>query len=187
MGFQFLTLKGVKLFRVRFSPENNPSFVANRYLNVLELHPLRPKIAYMLARRERNILWRSLLPGTMTGGKRVLRSWCARRVQIAFREALRQHGFDNEGRRLVLDPQGTLLRKEAGLQGSLDIRLDRSLIQEKSDEILRQAGCVIKALAHLSSTKNQRNSRYLKGRGKDLSTGTPLPLTMAKAGNICVR
>jgi hypothetical protein len=94
----------------------------------------------------------------MADNKRVLRSWCARRVRIAFREALKQHGFDNEGRRPVLDPQGRVLRKETGLQGSLEIKLDCSLIQEKFDEILRQAGCVISALARLSATKKPDQS-----------------------------
>jgi hypothetical protein len=94
----------------------------------------------------------------MADDKRVLRSWCARRVRIAFYEALKQHGFDDEGRRLVFDLQGRLLRKETGLQGSLEIKLDRSLIQEKFDEILRQAGRVIGVLASLPAAKKPDQS-----------------------------
>ncbi|KAK2761632.1 hypothetical protein FQN54_001460 [Arachnomyces sp. PD_36] len=97
------------LFAVRYNPLNVPPPIALRYLTKRN-NPIYPKIAHMYQTRDPNTLWWSVSSIDMLSEKKVVRSWCCRRVREAFREALERKGFDREGRRVVPDAdEGTII------------------------------------------------------------------------------
>ncbi|KAJ5229092.1 hypothetical protein N7489_009800 [Penicillium chrysogenum] len=98
MAVKFTT--STKSLVLRYWPKCNTPPVAARYLNS-PTHPLRPKIVDLCGHRERNTLWWRVSVTQLQQSKRVVRSWCARRVRIAVEQALRQQGLDKLGKPLV--------------------------------------------------------------------------------------
>lgn len=133
--------------------ENVPSSVGARFLGN-RVHPIRPKIVHLYATRNQNTLWYRVLPGQPSMWKSVVRSWSTRRARAAFRESLRERGFDNQGKRIVGDfisenqsthdeGQGQAQMENYGLKGSLDIvvlpesmKADYGTLKEDVDSLL---------------------------------------------------
>jgi hypothetical protein len=90
------------LFTIRYNPRNVPPPVALRYLSK-PLNPIHPKIAHMYETRDPTTLWWSIAQADVLDEKRVVRSWCSRRVRTAFRESLKKRGLDENGKKIVLD------------------------------------------------------------------------------------
>lgn len=118
-------IASTKQFTLRYVQKHVIPPVAARYLGS-HIHPIRPKIHHLYANRDRDTLWWRVSIKQIQGYKRVVRSWSARRVKIAFRQALKERGFDAEGRRLQPEPgndthQNAPEGKEDNLTGSLEI------------------------------------------------------------------
>ncbi|EEP77808.1 predicted protein [Uncinocarpus reesii 1704] len=142
-----LRIKGANLFQAYFSPENLIPYVGARYISDFD-NPIRPKVFDMYQNRERGILWWTVAAGHMVNMKRVVRSWCARRVRIAFRAALKESGYDSEGRKYILGAcgNGNPLSKEKALMGTLEVRMCTALLKAKPEALTEQIKLLIRAV-----------------------------------------
>ncbi|GAE00229.1 conserved hypothetical protein [Paecilomyces variotii No. 5] len=145
-----------KQFHLRWSQKTVVPPVAARYLGA-QSHPIRPKIAHMYANRDPDTLWWRVQTNSLDH-KRVVRSWCARRVRNAFRKALRDRGYDGEGRRIsqstdAVEPSS---QPEPGLKGSVEIVVRPESIKEKFTEVLKESSSLVDTVVQLY---NQRNSK----------------------------
>ncbi|GLA57732.1 hypothetical protein AtubIFM54640_005524 [Aspergillus tubingensis] len=72
--------------------------------------------------------------------KRVVRSWCSRRARMAFRLALKDHGFDADGRKAGQELLGDFNGKGGNgknLKGRVDLLLHADILREPF-EVLRK-------------------------------------------------
>ncbi|KAH8431583.1 uncharacterized protein LDX57_009242 [Aspergillus melleus] len=122
-----------KLFTLRYSPNHITPPVAGRYLSS-QFNCLQPKIAHMYKNRDRSVLWWMVSAHNLVSHKRVVRTWLARRMRAAFQQALKEHGFNSQGKRLAPPP----LRRQGGrdfgdLTGTVEISINpRSLREDLS-------------------------------------------------------
>ena len=129
--------KAAKHLAFAYNPRNVPTAIAQRYLRH-PLNPIYPKIMHMYAIRDRNTLWWQVTVVDALSHKKVVRSRSMRQTRAAFREALRERGFDADGRRIVSDSC-----TEEGLRGSLlililqpGLRADFEAIKKDVDKLL---------------------------------------------------
>lgn len=137
----------VTTFHARFNPLNTMPSIASRYAK-MALHPLRPKIMHMYTTREKGILWWSVLHGELTPEKRIVRSVLARKMRRSFEEALKRKGFDKDGRSLEFDGKKVDDKEKApagakGLVGTLEIVLQKPILEVDQHEVERQSGLLI--------------------------------------------
>ncbi|KAE8159410.1 hypothetical protein BDV40DRAFT_241450 [Aspergillus tamarii] len=125
-------LASTKQFTLRYVPKHVISPIASRYL-ASPINPIRFKIQHLYATRDRTTLWWRVSLQHLQQQRRVVRSWCARRVRIAFQRALKERGFDTEGRRIrpSSDESGALSEGNCdNLVGSVDILVRPQCVQE---------------------------------------------------------
>jgi hypothetical protein len=109
----------------------------------------------MYANRSRETLWWRIAVNHLPL-KRVVRSWCARRVRRAFRQALNERGYDPGGRRIgldVSDAQGTRLeqvRPEAGLRGTAEVIVLKSLVNQSFPAVQQELTMLVDALLRVA-------------------------------------
>jgi hypothetical protein len=139
-------LKNTKQFVLRYYPKGIMTPVAARYAGV-ETHPLRPKILHMYANRDPNTLWWKVSVNHLPL-KKVVRSWAARRVRSAFREALKERGFDHEGRCIV--QEGSSSSQTAGLKGTADIIVNQCSIREESAAVQEEMASLVDTLVRVA-------------------------------------
>ncbi|KAG5293183.1 hypothetical protein I7I50_03505 [Histoplasma capsulatum G186AR] len=171
-----------RYFAVRYTPENTPTLRAKRFSNDshINLYALRPKIEYMWAMREKGCLWWSASThGDITSERSVIRSWCARRVRTAFRDALKERGYDKTGRRIQAIKQheqqiqdGRPLSQLEALKGTLEINFRLAVKAAEYTDIVREAGILIDGIeAYLQkiggSEGNAKNPGDVAERSKD--------------------
>ncbi|KAL1952556.1 hypothetical protein VTO42DRAFT_4814 [Malbranchea cinnamomea] len=162
---QLLRVRNVKLFFTYFNPKNVPPPIALRYLSVSQFNPILPKIKHMYATREKGNLWWSVGHGNLTNHKRVIRSWCARRLRHAFRQALKQRGFDKDGKLLMFDVEGNVTEKKKGLVGTLDIRMNVELLTAKYADIVQQAGLLVDHLRYQQLRPAKKRTKQPSAKG----------------------
>jgi hypothetical protein len=134
---------------MRWAPKNNMPPVASRYLNAPS-HPIRPKIVHLCGHRDRNTLWWRVSVTQLQQHKRVIRSWCARRVRVAIERALKQHGLDKSGKPLVSESP---LHK-TNVTGTLDILVQLPCVTQKMDSLQEDANNLISSfLEHEAANK----------------------------------
>ncbi|OJD24993.1 hypothetical protein ACJ73_03639 [Blastomyces percursus] len=148
-------------FSVSYTPENRPTWRAKKLSCDLfvNMYAVQPKIDYMWATREKGQLWWSASAQSDIASERsVIRSWCARRVRTAFRDALRERGYDKTGRRIPdteqRERQKPQQRRQAGqppsrleaLEGTLEIHFRLAVKAAKYTDIVREAGAVIEMI-----------------------------------------
>ncbi|KAJ5952878.1 uncharacterized protein N7479_011291 [Penicillium vulpinum] len=121
-------------FVLRYWPKCNTPPVAARYLNV-PTHPIRSKIVDLCAHRERKTLWWRVSVSQIQQSKRVVRSWCARRVRIAFEQALKQQGLDKLGKPLISESP----LQEKKLSGTMDIYIQPPCVTQDFERIQKDA------------------------------------------------
>ncbi|KAJ5542657.1 hypothetical protein N7461_008660 [Penicillium sp. DV-2018c] len=134
-------------FMARYWPKCNTPPVAGRYLKTPS-HPIRPKILHLCEHRDPNTLWWRVSTSKITTNKRVVRSWCARRVRLAFELALKEHGLDKLGKPLVSESPS---QKDI-LKGTLEIYINPPCVTEDFESIQKGAKMVVsELLAHVST------------------------------------
>jgi hypothetical protein len=137
-------------FVARYWPKCNTPPVAARYLKAPS-HPIRPKVLHSCAHRDPNTLWWRISTSKIATTKRVVRSWCARRVRLAFEQALKQHGLDKLGKPLVSEFSESPSQKKT-LKGTLEIYIHHPCVTEDFESIQKGAKVVIsELLAHVST------------------------------------
>ncbi|KAE8372256.1 hypothetical protein BDV26DRAFT_104827 [Aspergillus bertholletiae] len=122
-------LASTKQFTLRYVPKHVISPIASRYL-ASPINPIRFKIQHLYATRDRTTLWWRVSLQHLQQQRRVVRSWCARRVRLAFQRALKERGFDAEGRRIKPSSDEPSEGKDGNLVGSIDILVRPQCIQE---------------------------------------------------------
>ena len=163
-AMHYLKVPRVTLFYMHHHPKNVLPPVAARYIGIINYHPIVPKLQHVYRNREKGTLWWSVSPAKMTGHKKVIRSWCSRRIRHAFCDALRERGFDRDGRVVVLDESGVVVGKEKGLQGTLDIRMNADLLEATYADIAEQAGFLVDHLRKMSLRGFQTGGYKRKGK-----------------------
>ena len=158
-----LKVPRVTLFYMHHHPKNVLPPVASRYIDMMSYHPAVPKIEHIYKHREKGTLWWNISPAKMVGHKKVIRSWCSRRVRHAFRDALRERGFDRDGKVNVLNESGDVVGKEKGLQGTLDIRMNATLFEAKYADIEEQAGLLVDHLRDMAARQAKKTRPTTEG------------------------
>lgn len=138
-----LNIPGVTSFRVMHSPDPQPAYAARAILED-SAHVLHHATRQRVAQRDQNTLWWNITSNNLSE-KRVVRSWCCRRVRGALVEALQAKGYDREGR---VQPN---TRGRTPLTGSLQLMGTEHLITVKFSELQKEAGFVVDALVKRSS------------------------------------
>lgn len=134
-------------FGFRYWAKHKTPPVAGRYANFY-VHPIRPKILHMLAHRDPDTLWWHVSVNNLQSSKRVVRSWCARRVRLAFKEALKQQGLDMLGKRISeSSPCPT------NLTGNIEIFPELACVTQSSADIQKDANDIISQLVAHKSTE----------------------------------
>lgn len=86
--------------------------------------------------------------GELTPEKRIVRSVLARKMRRSFEEALKRKGFDKDGRPLEFDGKKVDDKEKApagakGLVGTLEIVLQKPILEVDQHEVERQSGLLI--------------------------------------------
>lgn len=96
--------------------------------------------------------------------KATVRNWCRRRVQVAFVEALREHGYDRHGR-AVGGGNGVPCPPE-GLLGTLDIHVNANVIPESYLSVREEAERILDGVIKKVNDRNNHLSNLAHlGRG----------------------
>ncbi|KAL2871521.1 uncharacterized protein BJX67DRAFT_342477 [Aspergillus lucknowensis] len=166
-------IASTKQFTLKFSPKLVIPPIALRYLNVRRNDPIRPKIQHMCDNRDRNTLWWRASVKEIHDYKRVVRSWCARRVRTAFRQELKARGFDAEGRSLESNTGGSATPDgiPGNLIGTIHILVEPPCIGEKYATVRQDMKILMDALIdslveerQKTQTKQARHHQRLQAR-----------------------
>ena len=147
----------LSLFSCHYAPGNYLPPIATRNLLPGAHQPLAPKIRDLYKDRERETLWWSvtiyMLPSST---KRAVRSWAARRVRQAFRQALWERGFDEAGKKLVLDGAGNVVDRRKCLEGTMELRILQKLILAKYTSVMYEARRTVGFLEKAARAQGRR-------------------------------
>lgn len=153
-----LALPGTSSFVVHYSPVPRPTQASFDVLGD-KFHPIHLKTKRKYAEKDRNTLWWNSIVYASVASKSVLRSWCCRRLRLAFSTALKESGFDSEGRVLpgTVGQAGT--HRKTGLKGSLTLTARPALLTAKFAVVQQSArdalGAVVKSC--YAATKDNRS------------------------------
>ena len=154
-------VKGVKLFRIKFSENYYPSYAATSIL-LDPYHILRPRTISRWLARPRVGLWMDISCNPLSSSwKAVARNWGRRRTQSALLEEFRKRGLDKDGKRLP----GT---NGKGLCGSLHLLPNSSLLKADFRQVRREMKTLVdwlewraKNLHHVNKNDQGQLSRSL--------------------------
>ncbi|RAH66816.1 chitin biosynthesis protein [Aspergillus aculeatinus CBS 121060] len=97
---------------------------------------IRVKLSHLYQTRPRDTLWYSFGLKMLLDYKSVVRSWAMGRSRVAFRKALAERGYDQDGRAISSFPRAaTEETKIAGLRGSVDFTVREEVVTAKSSDI----------------------------------------------------
>ncbi|RJE19191.1 hypothetical protein PHISCL_08468 [Aspergillus sclerotialis] len=114
-------------FAFRYEPTFVVPFIAGRYL-MSQLHCLRPKLDHFYRNCDRQVLsWMVRSSIKRTEYKQAPRVWAHRRTRVAFRNALKERGFDPQGKRIGNTPGAVL---EGDFTGSLTILIRKECVTQ---------------------------------------------------------
>ncbi|OJJ43092.1 hypothetical protein ASPZODRAFT_136636 [Penicilliopsis zonata CBS 506.65] len=137
-----------RIFTLLYSPEPIIPAVAQRYLTS-RYNPLRPKLQHLYDNRDPNTLWWRLATRPILDRKRVVRSWCSRRIRIAFIRALKNQGYDRDGRKIADFPQKGDPRGKPGIVGSATLlvfpEIQKESMAHVQQDVSRAVAAMIKA------------------------------------------
>lgn len=118
-ALETLSIPGLKTFRVRYSPSLVPSAASS------VLSSINPGLAICLKEKYKNAdktnLWVSVRTHALSNRPHVYHSQAGKLIRAKLFGALREHGFDKNGKRLIFDEHQKIVRRETGLVGVLDI------------------------------------------------------------------
>ncbi|KAH8811519.1 hypothetical protein F5884DRAFT_278495 [Xylogone sp. PMI_703] len=146
---------GVKSFVCRFAPHPAYSALATRILDQ-QYHPLQEKLLKRYTSRTDTLWWSCL--SFKTVGKRVVRSWLARRLRICFIEALRREGFSRDGSRLN--------DQKPPLYGTAQLSPDISMVHLSNVELQKEADVAVKHIIRISNGARARTATKAFGERK---------------------
>lgn len=116
-------------------------------------HVLRGSTVRRAALKDTRTLWWTVSMRNAEAQRKVVRSWCNRRMKKAVREALRERGFDGEGRWKGERAKGTEKgsgRKERGLSGTAVFMMREEMVSMKFERVKEVAAVGVEELVKLS-------------------------------------
>lgn len=114
-------------------------------------HPLRELTIAKYAERKDPLWWNVL--GKTELRPRVVRSWAINRTRVAFKDALKRKGYDENGYRLSDSADGQ--RPEKDLVGSVLFMVNQGAAKASFEELNTEADAVLDAILQSSRTKGQ--------------------------------
>ena len=148
-------LPPLKFCRAAYSPVYHPFYVSKVVLDD-KTHPFYLPTAARWDARPRVGLWWHATGNTMLGKKAVVRRWCGRRLKNAFREALEERGFDEDGKGLF----------GGALTGCLEMDTKEGIVKAKFEEVKREAGMVVEHVMKMCQRGAELNRGSDANRGK---------------------
>lgn len=124
--------------RVMFSEKHITSMNSQDALGK-EYHPLRELALTKWAERK-DPLWWNVLSKTEVS-PRVVRGWAINRTRVAFKNALKRKGYDENGYRLN-DPSGSK-RPEKDLVGSVQFMINQGAVKASWEEMNAEADMIL--------------------------------------------
>ncbi|KAK2871839.1 hypothetical protein FQN49_002782 [Arthroderma sp. PD_2] len=145
LGWTNLKLSKAPCFVTRYSPNNVESPFVTRCRVTKPV--LTPKYDHDLKTREKGIIWHSTSLGSPPDTAAVARYRYKRQFRSAFHEALKNHGYDEDGRKLVLDSQGIVIgKRKPGLSCTIQIVLNPPIKTVSREDLLIQADHLVREL-----------------------------------------
>ncbi|RAH42669.1 uncharacterized protein BO95DRAFT_484545 [Aspergillus brunneoviolaceus CBS 621.78] len=121
-------------YTLRYQVEHEMPFIAAQQLALN--NAIRVKLSHLYQTRPRDTLWYSFGLKMLLDYKSVVRSWAMGRSRVAFRKALAERGYDQDGRAISSFPRAaTEETKIAGLRGSVDFTVREEVVTAKSSDI----------------------------------------------------
>lgn len=154
----FTTLKhigGLKAFVCRFAPHPAYSALTSRILEQ-QYHPLQEKLLKRYTSRTDPLWWSCL--SFKTAGKRVVRSWLARRLRICFVEALKKEGFHRDGNRLN--------DQKPPLHGTVQLSPNTSMVDMSNEELQKEADLAVKYIMRICNKSKDGSAAKTTGKVK---------------------
>lgn len=156
------------LFTLRYLPRTQIPPVASRYLGS-PTHSIYPKIAHMYATRDRTVLWWRVSAQHLMVYKRVVRTWCSRKMRIAFKQALKTHGFDAEGKRITSAPRpsaGWISGDDDRLTGTVEITINPRFIREDMSNLQSDMDQTVRNLLERQALEKRPGQAILGKKSK---------------------
>ncbi|KAI9370670.1 hypothetical protein BJX61DRAFT_514747 [Aspergillus egyptiacus] len=140
-------ISATKNFRFYFDHVYKDPPYAQRYLSNWA-HAIRPKIKHLCDTRDRNTLWWMVSVHPVLDHKSTVQNWCARRTRMAFRQELKERGYDAEGRRLENRAQASATPSEhhGNLLGNVKIQTKRQCLDADYAVIRAEMKTLVDAL-----------------------------------------
>ena len=142
----FLTFK----FEANPRPLNCTTFPVTKDFALDNSHPLHIRTTRRLAAFEPSILHWNVKTPVETSKRATVRVWAVRRVKVAFREALREGGWQTDGSRVALDG-------DMSLRGALCIFVpkDREILEASGEDVRRQCVWLLRKVVQLQTDRAQ--------------------------------
>lgn len=162
-----MNLKGATTISARY--RNVKAYVQTAYQLQTPMHPLRERAQRRWDTRT-DPLWWSAIAHKNVGMKRTPRSWAARRVRLAFTNALRRQGYARDGS--PIEESG----HQSPLRGTLQLAADPGALKATTEQIETEADMVVQSIITAQSTGygNRRPSKStIKGQHSQPRGGFP--------------
>jgi hypothetical protein len=142
----FLTFK----FQANPKPLNCTTFPMTKDFALDPSHPLHIRTTRRLAAFDSSVLhWNVKTPLEMSK-KATVRAWAIRRVKVAFREALKEGGWQTDGSGVAYDG-------DMRLRGALCIfvQKDKDIIEASGEDVRRQCVWLLRKIVQLQTDRAQ--------------------------------
>lgn len=111
--------------------------------------------------RDKTHLQIEALPLT-TGPKAFIRGWCAKRLKLALKQALREKGYDEHGKPLKIDT-GEESSTLQPLRGCAELRAWPEVLQMRFADLVEEQRTVVEDLCRLCKSLENRQSPAVLG------------------------
>ncbi|EFQ98320.1 hypothetical protein MGYG_01353 [Nannizzia gypsea CBS 118893] len=144
LGLKKLSVKA-RCFAVKYAAGNIESPFTKRCRLTKPI--LSPMFDYKFKQREKDIIWKSVSLGSPADTPAVGRSLYARMFRSAYYEALKKHGYDEDGRRLVLDAEGNVVgKRKPGLSCTIQVILNSPIKTVKQEDLVMETERLVQEL-----------------------------------------
>lgn len=176
---QHIQLQGVKSFLILYSRKRVPSLTAYHILTN-KTHPFHLKLRRTYQEKDPNSLWWTVYGVKSQIPTGVVRGWGERRLKQAFRLALRDKGFDAEGRILGEQPPSQKIdveeegggeegdrmmkRPEKPLTGTVRLQVMKPIITLSGLAVRKQAQLAVDKIVELCAESSSSSSNNVRKR-----------------------
>ena len=125
-------------------------------------HVLHQKYKKRYEERRRDTLWWTAWTGTSISTKNIVRSYCNKKLRSIFKQALRERGLNDDGRRMATEkwPNGGF-----GLMGSLRLNGSKATVNANEEDLRKECLALIdKLFFKMHNVTKERNQKLRAGR-----------------------